>query len=288
MPKPVLRQEKKQRVWGQAKAAGSGHQGRVQAAKNSFPKAAINLRRSRAEAVAGAKRSERDARIAEAVGAVRAARDVVREEDVITIEMPETAVPAGRTVLEMVCGGKRFDIAGPERIALAGGNGSGKTTLLRAFLGKTRFPDMHLEAIIDPIGYMPQSLDLFDDVLGAMDNLHALVPGIGINQAYATLARYLLRSDRVNLPVAALSGGERVRLTLACLLTPEPPPRLLLLDEPTNNLDITGMEELASALNCYRGALIIVCHDRRFLESIRVTREWVLEDMRLCGDRILE
>ena len=65
------------------------------------------------------------------------------------------------------------------------------------------------------------------------------------------LAQFLFRGNRIHLPVAALSGGERLRATLACVLYAEPAPQLLLLDEPTNNLDLVSVGQLEAALNAY-------------------------------------
>jgi len=78
-----------------------------------------------------------------------------------------------------------------------------------------------------------------------------------------------------------LSGGERLRATLACVLFAEPAPQLLLLDEPTNNLDLVSVAQLESALNAYRGAFVVVSHDERFLAGIGVTRRLALADGRL-------
>jgi len=80
-----------------------------------------------------------------------------------------------------------------------------------------------------------------------------------------------------------LSGGERLRATLACVLFAEPAPQLLLLDEPTNNLDLVSVGQLRSALAAYRGAFIVVSHDERFLADIGVHR-W----LRLSGGRLHE
>ena len=79
------------------------------------------------------------------------------------------------------------------------------------------------------------------------------------------LARFLFRGPRVQLPVGVLSGGERLRATLACVLCADPAPQLLLLDEPTNNLDLVGVAQLESALAAYQGAFVVVSHDERFL-----------------------
>ncbi|GAA3408191.1 hypothetical protein GCM10018952_04420 [Streptosporangium vulgare] len=97
------------------------------------------------------------------------------------------------------------------------------------------------------------------------------------------LARFLFRGSRVHLPVGALSGGERLRATLACVLYAEPAPQLLLLDEPTNNLDLVSVGQLESALSAYEGAFVVVSHDERFLAEIKIDR-W----LRLSEGRLLE
>lgn len=97
------------------------------------------------------------------------------------------------------------------------------------------------------------------------------------------LARFLFRGPRVHLPVGVLSGGERLRATLACVLYAEPAPQLLLLDEPTNNLDLVSVGQLESALNAFQGAFVVVSHDERFLTEIKVDR-W----LRLADGRLLQ
>ena len=92
------------------------------------------------------------------------------------------------------------------------------------------------------------------------------------------LAQFLFRGDRIHLPVGALSGGERLRATLACVLYTEPAPQLLLLDEPTNNLDLVSVGQLESALNAYEGAFVVVSHDERFLDEIGVQRRLRLSE----------
>ena len=86
------------------------------------------------------------------------------------------------------------------------------------------------------------------------------------------LAQFLFRDSTSRLPVAVLSGGERLRATLACVMYAEPAPQLLLLDEPTNNLDLVSIGQLECALRAYRGAFVVVSHDARFLEAIRLHR----------------
>jgi ATPase subunit of ABC transporter with duplicated ATPase domains len=95
------------------------------------------------------------------------------------------------------------------------------------------------------------------------------------------LARFLFRGSRAHLPVGVLSGGERLRATLACVLFAEPAPQLLLLDEPTNNLDLVSTGQLESALTAFRGAFVVVSHDERFLGEIGIDRWLRLADGRL-------
>lgn len=72
--------------------------------------------------------------------------------------------------------------------------------------------------------------------------------------------------------VETLSGGEKLRALLACVLMSNQPPQLLILDEPTNHLDLTSIASIESALNCYQGALLVISHDQTFLENIGVQR----------------
>jgi ATPase subunit of ABC transporter with duplicated ATPase domains len=81
-----------------------------------------------------------------------------------------------------------------------------------------------------------------------------------------------------------LSGGERFRATLACLLLADPSPQLLLVDEPTNNLDLDSVAQLVVALRAYRGALVVASHDETFLAELDLTRNWTVA----CGTVIAD
>jgi ATPase subunit of ABC transporter with duplicated ATPase domains len=109
-------------------------------------------------------------------------------------------------------------------------------------------------------------------------------PHASPNTVRASLARFLVRGDRVDQPARTLSGGERFRASLAMLLLADPPPELLLLDEPTNSLDLASAEQLATALAGYHGALIVASHDLAFIESIGVQRFWALDATGVLND----
>jgi len=186
------------------------------------------------------------------------AESAVRDDDRIRIDLPATALPAGRTVVDV----DGLAVRGPERVGVTGRNGSGKTTLLRAVRA----------AAAVPVGYLPQRLDLLDDARSVLDNVRTAAPTADPQQIRAQLARFLIRGAEVDQLAGTLSGGERFRVCLATLLLAEPAPQLLLLDEPTNNLDLDSVAQLVDALSGYQGALVVVSHDEHLLADVGVTR----------------
>jgi ATPase subunit of ABC transporter with duplicated ATPase domains len=203
------------------------------------------------------------------------AEEKVHDDDKIRVDLPKTAVPAGRIVLKLEDYVLRtglhasLEIRGPERIALVGPNGAGKSTLLHAIVadGKPLVPHRLL----------PQRLDLLRDDLSVVENLALLAPTVENQERRSRLARFLFRGRAADQPVSTLSGGERFRATLAALLLAEPPPQLLMLDEPTNNLDLASVAQLTEALASYNGALVVASHDVPFLREIGITR-WIQLD----------
>ncbi|MFI5938155.1 ABC-F family ATP-binding cassette domain-containing protein [Actinoplanes sp. NPDC051494] len=215
------------------------------------------------------------------VDAARARLDeagwAARQDDRIVIDLPATRVPAGRTVFHGeglrargVFSDVDLTIRGPERIALTGANGAGKSTLLRLITGER-------------VAYLSQRLDLLDPDRTVAENFADSAPGLADAERMNLLARFLFRGGRVHLRAGVLSGGERLRATLACVLFAEPAPHLLLLDEPTNNLDLDSVAQLESALTAYQGAFVVVSHDERFLDGIGVDRR-----LDLAGGRLTE
>ena len=302
-----VRREQRDLVEAQVKQARRDRMGRKVAASGGLPKIVAYARKRAAQETAGRSRGLHAGRLEAARGRLEEAEQAVRDDAEIRVDLPGTAVPAGRTVLTVAgLGGTRWHpaspapgtpatpptpptpeaspvaalaeltVRGPERIALTGPNGAGKTTLLRAIAGLATRPGVtvRLGAVT---GYLPQRLDILDDSLSVVDNVRATAPAASVNEVRASLARFLFRGDRADRPASTLSGGERFRAVLAALLLAQPAPQMLLLDEPTNNLDMASVRQLSQALEGYRGALLVASHDAPFLRSAGITR-WLRLD----------
>ncbi len=164
-----------------------------------------------------------------------------------------------------------------DRVAITGPNGAGKSTLIGALLG--RVPLSSGSASLGSgisVGEVDQARSLFDGPVPLLEAFAAQVPGQVAEENRTLLAKFGLKADHVLRPAASLSPGERTRAALALLQARGV--NLLVLDEPTNHLDLPAIEQLESALDEYSGTFLLVTHDRRMLESVSVTRRFVVSD----------
>jgi len=177
-----------------------------------------------------------------------------------------------------VLDGVTLRIRGPERVAVVGSNGSGKTTLLRIATGDLAPDEGTVRRLAaDEIAFLDQPGARLDPERSVLENFSAFHSRMDDTATRYALARFLFAHDAALQLVGTLSGGQRLRASLACVLGAERPPAFLVLDEPTNHLDLESMSAMESALREYDGALLVVSHDAAFLEAIGVERRIVLK-----------
>ena len=159
-----------------------------------------------------------------------------------------------------------------DRIAVVGPNGSGKSTLLRFVLGR-EVPDDGTAEIVGAnvvTNYFEQNqADALDLEKTVVDTIQGASNGQSYNELRALLGQFLFKGDDVEKKVKFLSGGEKARLSLACMMLT--PANLLILDEPTNHLDIPAKEMLEEALQHFEGSVIVISHDRYFISRVATT-----------------
>ena len=181
---------------------------------------------------------------------------------------------------DFVLGPVSVQVDAGERIGITGPNGAGKSTLLRLLLGR-REPDAgraSLGANV-AIGEIDQARADFTGPGRLVDRFEQRVPSWPTADVRTLLAKFGLRADHVEREVDELSPGERTRAGLALLQACGT--NVLVLDEPTNHLDLAAIEQLEQALESYDGALLLVTHDRRMLQNVRLDRSWMVDSGRV-------
>ncbi len=287
-----LDRERRDQALALERTSRATEHGKKRAKRLNIPKVARGAMERGAQVTAAKSAGTHADRARRAEERLRVARALRRDERAIVLDLPETLVPTKKRVLRCAglnvtfAGGDRLwareidlELMGPARIAVAGRNGSGKTSLLRTLAGEP-LESATIEGSVH-VGvcavYLDQHLALLDDDLPLVDAMREAAPQLREDERRIRLGRLLFEQERALQKIGHLSGGERVRAALALLLYQPQPPQLLLLDEPTNNLDISSTEHLIEVLLSYRGAIVAVSHDRRFLEDIQIERELDLD-----------
>ncbi|MGE7138730.1 ATP-binding cassette domain-containing protein [Luteibacter sp. NPDC031894] len=245
-----------------------------------------------------ARRTRNEGRV-RALKAMRRERSERREQSGNARITLATAQSSGRKVIEakhvtQAYGGRTLlhdlstTIMRGDRVGIMGPNGAGKSTLLKILLGelKPQEGEVTLGTGLE-VAYFDQHRSVLDDRLNALDNVAEGREYIELNgqrkHIIGYLQDFLFSPERARAPITRLSGGERNRLLLAKLFAQ--PSNLLVMDEPTNDLDVETLELLEELLNEYTGTLLLVSHDRDFIDNV-VTSTLVLEGDGVVGEYI--
>ena len=258
-------------------------QGKSSRSRKDQPKIMQNFFQNRASATAGGLALKGGQMIEEAQHKLAEVKQKIENVEVLDLDLISTKVPVSKKIAEFKNvnfsypnGNKVIDsfsltIYGPKRMAIHGSNGSGKSTLIKLLMGELQPTKGSVERGSVRLQYLDQTVKFLDQDLTVLENFMAINPQRTLQESHSILAEFLFRNVASLKKVSQLSGGERIRAGLACVLGSKEPPHCLILDEPNNHLDIDSLQNIESALRQYLGALIVVSHDDTFLENIDIS-----------------
>jgi ATPase subunit of ABC transporter with duplicated ATPase domains len=174
---------------------------------------------------------------------------------------------------------KPIDLAvqAAEKIHITGQNGIGKSTLLKAIQAQNKQPCDNIHLSVECF-YLDQNFSFLCDEMTVIENLTHMNSELSELEWRNLLGQLRIRGDKGTQPLSQLSGGEKLKVALLALSQIHPTPELLLLDEPENHLDIESRELLATAIQSYEGAVLLISHDQTFVESCAIHEPFSLTD----------
>ncbi|PRY63516.1 ATPase subunit of ABC transporter with duplicated ATPase domains [Vreelandella songnenensis] len=270
------RAQQKQRERQERRQARGNRQGK----ETNQAKILLDRQKARSEASAGALRQSQAARqahhrklVLEAAQRVEDAAHITLHDIPVTQAAKRTVATLERCVLPHVTSATRhidLMVRGQQRIGVVGPNGCGKSTLLRVLAGQMA-PLTGNCQVTPEYAYLDQRLESLNPQQSVFEQLREANRTTTEGELRMRLAQLGLDAQKITTPSGVLSGGERLKGALACLLYADTPPHLLLLDEPNNHLDLPSNQALETMLRSYSGALLVVSHDDTFLENLALT-----------------
>lgn len=272
--KKELQQAKRDQQIAQEKIEQRQNRGKNQRKDSNQSKIILDRELGRSEATQSRKAKLHDDRIqsaGEQAANAKAQLEIIEPLAIVTatpeiasnplLHLSDVVLPFGTTAPLSFIANKG------ERIAITGKNGSGKSTLLKVISGKLKALQGEV-MVTKSYRFMDQHFSFLDKDLSALDNFRQQAYGWTEDLYRTRLAQLRIKGDAAIKPVNTLSGGEQLKVALACLFCGPTAPALLLLDEPDNHIDIESKNLLQQALRDYTGAIILVSHDVSFIEAV--------------------
>lgn len=249
------------------------------------PKIFLGFFKNNAEKTKSKLEARTDKQLATVSDKLAIVKSKLEQKELLDFELEATRVHNTKLVLEIrnlafsylennpVITNFNMTMIGPKRVSISGKNGSGKTTVLKLIMGQLIPTSGFIKVGVHYCAYLDQALSVLNAQETILENFKRLNQNVKETDCRLRLATFLFAHDDVLKLVDSLSGGEKMRAALACILMGDTPPQLILLDEPTNNMDLESIASIERALRIYNGALLAVSHDQTFLQNIGVEEE---------------
>ncbi|MFB6454767.1 ABC-F family ATP-binding cassette domain-containing protein [Chitinophaga sp. Hz27] len=213
---------------------------------------------------------------------IEATKAQIEEYEMLKLEIKSPAPSPERVLIDMaginfkygddfLWNNLSFQIKSGDRVQIQGENGSGKTTLLKIITGELQPKEGSYHHADFSYFYLDQNYSMIDPMLNIYEQVQAYNKrGLDEQELRELLVYAQFNPDTFDKKSAGLSGGERMKLSLSCLLVSNVSPDILILDEPTNNLDVKSLEVLTLAVKKFEGTLIVISHDDYFINEIGI------------------
>lgn len=262
-------------------------QGKKSAEKRGMPKILIGARKMNAQKTLGKIDVTTFEKSNSKVKEAHEAFEQIKVDPSMYVELEGKSIPNQKLVAEasefnilynnwLYKNNLNFSWKGNIRLAIKGANGSGKTSLLKALMGYRFNTKGELRLGKLATLYLDQNCSNIDDTKSIIENVRA-VAKINESDIRNKLAKLLFSKNMVFQKVGTLSGGERLRVALACGLLADERPELIILDEPTNNLDLVNINFIEKLILNFKGAIIIISHDETFLNNCGIESVFLIE-----------
>lgn len=277
-------QLKQQKVAERKQKADS--RGQKLSARKGIGKMAMDTRQDRAEKTSARFQSDHQGKIEGISSVIREIKNKIADQSVLKLHLESSSLPENKLLVEATglnfCytsdkllwkKGLDFKLWSGERVLLKGSNGSGKTTLIKLITSQLSSAIGELK--ITPINwlYLDQEYTYLDGDKTVYEQAQAFNSKLPEHEVKCLLHRSQLPLEFWDQPCRSLSGGEKMKLSLCNLLISSVAPDLLILDEPTNNIDMHSISILTETLRHYKGTLLLVSHDRYFINEVGIERE---------------
>lgn len=265
--------------------------GKAQGQSGSLPRILAGGRKTQAEQSSSKINNVQHERINTITSDLKDARSALQSYQSLRIDFKKSTLHEGKILVDakaisfsyekkMLWQPQSFQIRSGERIQLTGNNGSGKTTLLNIIMGNIKSSTGELFRADFTYIYLDQQYSIIDQRLTLFEQVLQFNDRNLEEHELKSLLHYAQFPRKAwDRKCAGLSGGEQMKLALCCLSVSNHTPDMLILDEPTNNLDIHSQEVLTSVIKDFAGTLLVISHDRHFIDAIRIERQISLDTL---------